>query len=105
MKSSYVRFILAGCFALVTFGLSMATAPDCNTARQIYARGVQMTNYNERAKIFQEAVNFCPSFAEAHNDLADAFENLASQATDNVVKFNQQKHQSRWGKNFPTPSA
>jgi len=91
MNYNHIRFILqlVSCVALVMFRLSTATAADCNKARQIYARGVQMMNFNERAKTFQEAVNYCPPFAEAHNNLADAFENLASQATDNVVRFNQ----------------
>ena len=64
-------------------------AEDCNKAKEIYSRGVQIIRFEERVKTFQQAVDICPIFPEAHVNLADAFENLASLTTNNVTKFNQ----------------
>ena len=56
---------------------SFATVTDCNKARQIYDRAVAASDYNVKAKLYQKAVGLCPDYAEAHNNLADAFEHLA----------------------------
>jgi outer membrane protein OmpA-like peptidoglycan-associated protein len=85
-----LRFIrLVGCLAFAVLALGLAEAADCNKAKEIYARGVQIISFEERAKTFQQAVDLCPIFPEAHVNLADAFENLASLTTNNVIEFNQ----------------
>lgn len=64
---------------IVLLGLQplVAAANDCAKARQYYALGTKLLNYRERRAAFQKAVDLCPSYAEAHNNLADALENLA----------------------------
>ena len=87
MRLNYIRFV--GCLALTVLALGLAEAEDCNKAKEIYSRGVQIIRFEERVKTFQQAVDLCPIFPEAHVNLADAFENLASLTTNNVTKFNQ----------------
>jgi len=62
--------------------LGTAGADECNKAKEIYAAGAKLMNFRERATAFQKAVDLCPSFAEAHVNLADAFENLAMTGKD-----------------------
>lgn len=64
-------------------GMSMENSPavaphgdKCSTATEKYKEGVQLLNYEARRAAFQKAVDLCPSYAEAHVNLADAFENL-----------------------------
>ena len=49
---------------------------DCSEAKTYYKQGAKLCNYDERRAAFQKAVDLCPDYAEAHNNLADAFENL-----------------------------
>lgn len=56
---------------------SFATASDCTEARQIYKSAVATPDYQEKARLYQRAIALCPDYAEAHNNLADAFEHLA----------------------------
>ena len=74
---------------MALLALGTALAADCVKAREVYSKGVETLNFEERAKAFQEAVRLCPSFAEAYCNLADACENLAAMAQRDVVKFNQ----------------
>jgi outer membrane protein OmpA-like peptidoglycan-associated protein len=74
---------------LTALAVVIAEAAACDKAREIYSRGAQTINFEERAKAFQNAVALCPTFAEAHCNLADALENLASVASGDVTKFNQ----------------
>lgn len=53
---------------------SFATATNCDKARQIYDRAVASSDYNAKAKLYQKAIDLCPDYADAHNNLADAFE-------------------------------
>jgi outer membrane protein OmpA-like peptidoglycan-associated protein len=64
-------------------------AKDCDKAREAYASGIKLLNYEARANVFQEAVALCPSLAEAHVNLADAYENLAKSAKDDPKAFNR----------------
>ncbi len=66
--------------------LGTAQAEDCDKAKEFYAAGTKLFNYQERADAFQKAVNLCPSFADAHVNLADAFENLAMTSKDLTQK-------------------
>ena len=49
---------------------------DCSAAKAKYAEGVKLLNYNERRAAFLQAIDLCPSYAEAHVNLADALEHL-----------------------------
>jgi outer membrane protein OmpA-like peptidoglycan-associated protein len=75
--------------AVCLLAIGAASAEDCTKARDVYAAGAKLMNFEDRARAFQEAVDLCPSFAEAHCNLADAFENLAALAETDVLKFNQ----------------
>ena len=55
---------------------SPSEGAGCVEARSKYEEGVKLMNYNERRAAFQKAVDLCPSYAEAHGNLADALENL-----------------------------
>ena len=72
-------------FSLFMPGRAIPTE-DCGKARSYYERGKTLVNYEERRKAFQTAVDLCPSFAEAHVNLADAFENLAMMSKDLTQK-------------------
>jgi outer membrane protein OmpA-like peptidoglycan-associated protein len=63
--------------ALMFLWPAAAKGEDCRKARQHYEKGSRLLNYEERRQAFQAAVDLCPSFAEAHVNLADALENLA----------------------------
>ena len=82
---SFARILqlIVGISALL---LGTADAQDCNKAKEIYAAGTKLLNYQERANAFQKAVDLCPSFADAHVNLADAFENLAMLSKDLTQK-------------------
>jgi len=56
---------------------SFATVTNCDKARQIYGSAVATSDYKEKVKLYQRAIDLCPDYAEAHNNLADAFEHLA----------------------------
>ena len=68
--------------ALLTCALASGAraAEDCSKAKEFYKLGASLLNYEERRAAFQRAVDLCPSYAEAHNNLADALENLAALA-------------------------
>jgi outer membrane protein OmpA-like peptidoglycan-associated protein len=65
----------------------------------LYARGTKLLNYEERKATFQKAVDLCPSYAEAHVNLADAYENLAD--FDNAERHYREA--LRINENFTTP--
>jgi outer membrane protein OmpA-like peptidoglycan-associated protein len=52
-------------------------AEDCGKAKQYYSLGTKLSDYRERVAAFEKAVQLCPSYVEAHVNLADAFEHLA----------------------------
>lgn len=85
MQISSSGIVLAVLLACVV----TASASDCEKAKEIYAGGTKLLNFDARAKAFQQTINLCPSFAEAHVNLADAFENLAKLSKTDVKKFNQ----------------
>ncbi|HMK36848.1 MAG TPA: OmpA family protein [Desulfomonilaceae bacterium] len=82
-------FAVVGALGATMLALNRVEAADCNKAKEIYRNGVHIMNFEERARVFQQAVDLCPSFAEAHCNLADALENLASLSSDNADKFNR----------------
>ncbi|MDD3472119.1 MAG: OmpA family protein [Syntrophaceae bacterium] len=69
-------------------GNLMAGSPEnCSEAKGHYKLGASLFNYEERRAAFQKAVDLCPDYAEAHNNLADAYENLG---LNNKRVFSQQ---------------
>ncbi len=49
----------------------------CTQAKLIYSEACRYTNAEHRKRAFEKAVELCPNYAEAHNNLADALETLA----------------------------
>ena len=64
----------------------------CLQAKEKYSEGVGSMNYHERRAAFQLAVDLCPSYAEAHVNLADALEQLGLMSKQN---FNGVKEGNR----------
>ncbi len=70
--------LASGVFLFVASPVLAAAASDnCRQARDFYGKGAVRIDPQERVRAFQKAVELCPSFAEAHVNLADAYENLA----------------------------
>lgn len=63
-----------------------AHGEDCSKAKQYYSLGTKLSDYSERHDAFQKAVQLCPSYVEAHVNLADAYEHLAVAAKDDPQK-------------------
>jgi outer membrane protein OmpA-like peptidoglycan-associated protein len=73
-------------------GIGVASKVDkCPEAKGKYAEGVATDDSEERRAAFQKAVDLCPSYAEAHNNLADALEKLG-------VQERAKKNQEHWNK-------
>lgn len=71
------KSFLISVFTLTSFLSGMVQAEDCAKAKQYYSLGTKLSDYGERRAAFEKAVNLCPSMADAHTNLADAFEHLA----------------------------
>ena len=82
-----------GMAALLVAGLggplSAIGGDNCAQARRIYESATKLINYEQRRIAFQKAVDLCPSYAEAHVNLADALENLAKINKGDATKFNK----------------
>ncbi|MGC8906955.1 MAG: OmpA family protein [Desulfomonilaceae bacterium] len=76
--SAIVLWLIGAVLLTCALGSGVAAAEDCQKAKAFYKLGVSLLNYEERRAAFQKAVDLCPSYAEAHNNLADALENLAA---------------------------
>jgi len=70
-----IRIILLALFIILQPLLATA-ADDCAKAKKLYDQATKRMNYHERRDLFRQAVKLCPSYAEAHVNLADACENL-----------------------------
>jgi outer membrane protein OmpA-like peptidoglycan-associated protein len=68
---------LAMTIATVLATSAFVWADNCEKAQIEYERGVKLSDFEGRIKAFQLAVKLCPSFPEAHVNLADAYEKLA----------------------------
>jgi tetratricopeptide (TPR) repeat protein len=67
----------------------LAWANDsCDRAKGLYDQGKTLLKFEERRNLFLKAVELCPSFAEAHVNLADSYENLGD--FDNAEKHYQE---------------
>jgi outer membrane protein OmpA-like peptidoglycan-associated protein len=73
--SERVCYVFFSIIVLLSGSLANAFAEDCSRAKELYARGTELLNYQERKAVFQKAVDLCPSYAEAYCNLADALEN------------------------------
>jgi outer membrane protein OmpA-like peptidoglycan-associated protein len=51
-------------------------ANSCEVARQRYDDAVAATDYQQKIVLYRQAVTLCPTYAEAHNNLADALEHV-----------------------------
>jgi len=90
MKKFLFAILLSGfIFANLPSSAAATTSVDCGKAREIYTSGVPLLNYDQRRAAFRKAVDLCPSYAEAHVNLADALENLARTHKSDVHRFNQ----------------
>ena len=69
----FVSFLL--CLLIFQSG-TISASPLCDDAKEHYARGAKLLNFQERKDVFAKAVDLCPDYAEAHVNLADAYENL-----------------------------
>jgi outer membrane protein OmpA-like peptidoglycan-associated protein len=90
MRSKAVKscLVLVCAAVIIGFNCDAIEAEDCGKARELYATGMKMTDYVNRSQAFKKAVDLCPSYAEAHVNLADAYENLAKSMKDDPKKFN-----------------
>jgi len=61
---------------LVAASLPALGGNDCEKAKELYQEGAKLLNFSERKDAFKKAVVLCPTYAEAHVNLADACENL-----------------------------
>ena len=68
----FVMLVLISC----PVSLLAGNVDDCAEAKTLYQQGVNLLHDDERLAAFQKAVDLCPDYAEAHNNLADAYENL-----------------------------
>ena len=66
-----------------------ARAEDCEKARDIYQSTVKLSDLHKRVAGFQRAAELCPGFAEAHVNLADAYEKLSATFQNDVARFNE----------------
>lgn len=66
-----------------------ARAEDCRKARDIYHSTAKSLDIQQRVAGFQRALDLCPGFAEAHVNLADAYEKLSATFKNDVARFNQ----------------
>jgi len=71
-----IRYLIA--FLVILLWLpSTLQAEDCKQARQIYGKARDTSDYSRKLTLYREAIRLCPSYAEAHNNLADALEYFA----------------------------
>jgi outer membrane protein OmpA-like peptidoglycan-associated protein len=61
---------------LIFAQLTAGREDRCEEARLLYRRGTELLDYEARKNVFLQAVALCPSYAEAHVNLADSLENL-----------------------------
>lgn len=81
VSGKVVCAFLLSSFLVFTVVGALAVADDCTRAKKYYKLGASLLNYEERRAAFQRAVELCPSYAEAHNNLSDALEKLAELGT------------------------
>ena len=79
----FIMMFVACGFVRESIARESSTTENCMSAKDVYAAGVKLLNYNERRAAFQKAVDLCPSYAEAHVNLADAFEHLGLSKKEN----------------------
>jgi outer membrane protein OmpA-like peptidoglycan-associated protein len=61
---------------VILFSISSVAQVPCNTRQQLYQDALQADSYQKKAALYRQLVKKCPNFSEAHNNLADALENL-----------------------------
>jgi tetratricopeptide (TPR) repeat protein len=89
IASTLRLYFLCFFWACILTAFPVRAAPDdCLDAREVYRTGVGLLRFEDRRGAFQRAVILCPSFADAHVNLADAYENLGEfeRAEDHYLK-------------------
>lgn len=76
MPKTIFKMILSVLFLVLWSAVSTAANDECEKARELYDQAKNLLNYGERCDLFLQAVKLCPSYGEAHVNLADAYENL-----------------------------
>ncbi|MEE9256695.1 MAG: OmpA family protein [bacterium] len=71
-----VRIAVFLAVLLIAASSVRAQTMGCVQAKEIYRQGVRSRDYRQKAELYREALRKCPSYAEAHNNLADALERL-----------------------------
>jgi outer membrane protein OmpA-like peptidoglycan-associated protein len=74
--------------ALMLFPALAVADDECERAKELYQEGVKLLQYAERKITFEKAVKLCPTYAEACNNLADAYENVGE--FEQAEKYYQQ---------------
>jgi len=69
-------FILSGLVFCISCPTNSIALEPCNTRMSLYKDALRASDYSQKAKFYLQLVEKCPKFAEAHNNLADAFEHL-----------------------------
>ncbi len=72
LKLSPFLILLADVFMLPAYG------DDCNKAKEIFGKAVKMRQDTagliQNEQLFIKAIDLCPSYVEAHNNLGDVYE-------------------------------
>lgn len=64
-------------WGFVSLPLLVVADDNCDKAKEYYRDGVKLQYLDDRKAAFEKAVGLCPSYAEAHVNLADALEHLS----------------------------
>ncbi len=85
MMRGFVLTVIALCLVVSVAGHSTAATDPCQKARDLYEVGVASVDLADRKHAFEQALKMCPSYAQAHVNLADVYERL-----DDLI--NAEKH-------------
>jgi outer membrane protein OmpA-like peptidoglycan-associated protein len=66
--------ILIVCLPISMAVNSLHAQSSCTQARDLYKEALAAQNNSGKIRIYQKVIELCPNYAEAHNNLADAYE-------------------------------
>ncbi len=55
---------------------TIASGKQCDEAQELYRKAMATRSSAEKITVYQRAIQLCPDYAEAHNNLADAYEKI-----------------------------
>lgn len=61
---------------LVLTSYNVLAGVQCDEARELYKEATSTQNNSGKIALYQRAIQLCPDYAEAHNNLADAYEKI-----------------------------